>query len=350
MNDINNTKMTATSRIESVDFTNLPFGKIFTDHMVVTRYSNKKWGTSELVPYGPLELLPSISALHYGQSVFEGMKAFFTKNGDCVVFRPDAHSQRLNRSLARLDMPALPEDVFIASLKQLISKDAEWLRRAGQLYLRPFVFAVDPYLGVKPSEEYIYVLLACPVGPYYTKPLHLKIETQYSRSASGGVGSAKSAGNYAGSLYPTRLAQEAGFDQLIWTDSATHTFIEESGTMNIMAVIDGTLVTPALGDTILAGITRNSVLTLAREMGINVEERKLTAKELTDGLKSGKVSEVFGAGTAATIMKFASITEGSDKFILPDLAEKSLAQRFFTELDAIKKGEKKDTHNWLYFI
>ncbi len=347
------------SRIDAVDFTNLPFGKIFTDHMVVTDYAEKKWGKPALVPYGPLEFLPSISALHYGQSVFEGMKAFYTKAG-ATIFRPDAHLKRLNRSLARLDMPELPESVFMDSLTKIISEDAEWLKRAGQLYLRPFVFALDPYLGVKSSEKYMFVLLACPVGPYYTKPLNLKIETTYSRSASGGVGSAKSAGNYAGSLYPTRVAQDNGFDQLIWTDSATHTYIEESGTMNIMCVIDGVLVTPQLGDTILAGITRDSILTLAREAGIKVEERKLKSSELVDGLTNGKVSEVFGVGTAATVIKFASITDGdgaksgakdgAKKFILTDLGEKSMAHKLYCELDAIKRGEKADTHNWVYRI
>ncbi|MDQ5893432.1 MAG: branched-chain amino acid aminotransferase [Patescibacteria group bacterium] len=338
------------SRINTVDFTNLPFGKIFTDHMVITRYSDKKWSDSEVVPYGPLELMPSISALHYGQTVFEGMKAFLSKDGSSTIYRPDAHSKRINKSLARLDMPELPEAVFMDSLQKLINTDAEWLKKAGQLYLRPFIFATDPYLGVKSSEQYIYALLACPVGPYYTKPLNLKVETTYSRSASGGVGFAKAAGNYAGSLYPTRLAQEAGFDQLIWTDSSTHSYIEESGTMNIMSIIDGTLVTPELSETILAGITRDSVLTLAREMGIKVEERKLKVAEIVDGLKSGKVTEVFGAGTAATIIRFASITEGENKFTLPDLGEKSIAQKIYDELNMIKKGEKADTHGWLKVI
>lgn len=338
------------SRIDSVDFSNLPFGKIFTDHMIVAKYSDKKWGEAELVPYGALELMPSISALHYGQTVFEGMKAFYSKKGELTVFRPDAHIKRLNKSLARLAMPELPENLFMESLNQLIATDGEWLKRAGTLYLRPFVFATDAYLGVKPSDEYLYMLLACPVGPYYTKPLNLKVETEYSRSAPGGVGFAKAAGNYAASMLPTKLAQEKGFDQLIWTDAATHTFIEECGTMNIACVMDGTFVTPALSETILSGITRNTALTVAQDMGMKVEEKKIKLTELLEGIEKGTVTEVFGLGTAATIIKFASITNGAKKYEIKDIGEKSFAVKLYNELDAIKRGEKKDTHSWMYTV
>jgi branched-chain amino acid aminotransferase len=352
------------SRIESVDFANLPFGKIFTDHMVVVKYSNKKWGTAEVLPYGPIEILPSISALHYGQAVFEGMKAFWaTENGSvalgkAVVFRPEAHSARINKSLARLDMPAIPEDLFVGSIDKLIKEDSEWLRRAGQLYVRPFVFATTPYLGMASSEEYLFIVLACPVGQYYTKPLNLKIEKEFSRSAPGGTGFAKAAGNYAGSLYPTRLAHEAGFDQLIWTDAATHTKIEESGTMNIMCVIGGKLVTPRLSDTILSGINRDSILSLARENKIPFEERDITVIELLAGLEDGTISEIFGVGTAVTVVAVESVTSDGKKYLLPKLApatdqastEKSLSAFFYKRLEEIKRGKIKDSHGWVHEV
>lgn len=338
---------TKKSNINKVDFSNLPFGKIFTDNMTIANYSKKSWSNFKLLPYGPIELLPSISALHYGQEVFEGMKVFYSKNGDALLYRPDAHFARINRSLERLDMPAIPKKLFDESVEKLIKKDSAWLKRAGQLYIRPFVFATTPYLGVASSEDYKFIVLACPVGPYYTKPLHLKIETEYSRSAPGGVGFAKAAGNYAASLLPTRLAVEKGFDQLVWTDSATHTRIEESGTMNIMCVINGKIVTPKLSNTILAGITRDSILTLARENNIAVLERDILVKELIEALENNKVDEIFGAGTAATIISVESITSGEKKYLLKKPSEKSISNLLYKQIESIKRGEQKDIHNWV---
>ena len=335
------------SHIDSVDFSNLPFGKIFTDHMVIAHYSKKAWGDSKIVPYGPIPLLPSISALHYGQEVFEGMKAFLNRSGDALLFRPDAHYARFNRSLERLDMPNIPQKLFNEAIEKLIKKDSKWLKRASQLYLRPFIFATTPYLGVAPSEDYILVVLACPTGPYYTKPLHVKIETEYSRSAPGGVGFAKVAGNYAASLLPTRRAKEKGFDQLIWTDAATHTKIEESGTMNIMCVIGGRLITPKLSNTILAGITRDSILTLAQENNIVVEERDLLVKELVEALGKNDVDELFGAGTAATIISMESVEYNGKKYTLPKPSERSVSTLLYKQIEAIKRGEQKDTHDWV---
>lgn len=338
------------SRLSSVDFSNIPFGKIFTDHMIMADYSNKGWSKAKLVSYGPISVLPSISALHYGQEVFEGMKAFWSKDGHALVFRPEAHFARFNRSLERLDMPKIPRELFFESLNKLIKKDKQWLKKAGQLYLRPFVFATSPYLGVASAGEYVFMILACPAGPYYTKPLHLKIETEYSRSAAGGVGFAKAAGNYAASLLPTRLAKEKGFDQLIWTDAATHTRVEESGTMNMMCVLDGKIVTPKLSNTILGGITRDSVLTLAKEKGWSVEERELTVEEFVSGLKSKKIQEVFGVGTAATIIAAASVTFTDTKYLLPVPGAESFSVILYKQLESIKKGEQKDKHKWTYKI
>ncbi|MSR71423.1 MAG: branched-chain amino acid aminotransferase [Candidatus Taylorbacteria bacterium] len=339
-----------TSNIDKVDFANITFGKTFIDHMIVAKYENKKWGKAELLPYGPLSLSPAISALHYGQAVFEGVKAFYTKRGELTIFRPKDHEKRINRSLTRLAMPELPEGMLTQSLEMLIKKDAQWLRRAGVLYVRPFVFATEAYLGVKVSDEYLFMILACPAGKYYSKPLNLKIETEFSRSAPGGVGAAKAAGNYAASMHPTRLAQQAGFDQLIWTDAVTHTYIEESGTMNVMCVIDGVLTTPALSETILSGLTRDSVLKVAKDLGIKVKERKISVAELIKGLTNGKVSEVFGAGTAVTIAPCASITYKSKKYNLPDVGEQSIAKKIAHVLDSIKRGEANDKHGWVHVI
>ena len=340
-----------TTKIDTTDFKNLVFGKTFTDHMTISRYSDKKWEEPKLMPYGPIELAPSISALHYGQAVFEGMKAFANAKGEVSVFRPSDHSKRLNRSLARLAMPEIPEELFLKALNSLLKTDAEWIRRAGQVYLRPFVFATEAFLGVKVSEEYLFMILACPIGgAYYSKPLNLKVETEYSRSAPGGVGFAKAAGNYAASMHPTRKAQQEGFDQLIWTDAATHSYIEESGTMNIMCVINGTLVTPSLSETILSGLTRDSLLTIARDLGIKVEERKISVTELVEGLEKGTVSEVFGAGTAVTVARCATVTYQGKKYEVPDAGENAVAQKLHRELDAIKRGEKPDRFGWMQKI
>ncbi|MDB5259024.1 MAG: branched-chain amino acid aminotransferase, group [Candidatus Taylorbacteria bacterium] len=357
-------KAAAKKRIDTIDFANLQFGKIHTDHMVVVRYAAGKWGKTQLVPYGPLELMPSISALHYGQAVFEGMKVFSAEaipsaNGKAaagkgkrrtLVYRPLAHVARFNRSLERLAMPQVSKELFVGAVEKLVAKDAEWAHRAGQLYLRPFMFSVDTALGVKVADEYLFMVFACPVGPYYSKPLNLKIETEYSRSAPGGVGFSKAAGNYAASMLPTKLAQQAGFDQLIWTDAATHSYVEESGTMNILFVIDGKLVTPNLSNTILAGITRDSIIAIAKEWNIPVEERKVAVAELVEGLAKGTVTEVFGAGTAATIIAVESITHDGKKYPLPKADEKSLSAKIYAELEAIKRGKKADARGWMHQV
>lgn len=340
-------KKASASAIDAVDFSNLQFGRVFTDHMVVAFYKEGKWSTPKLRPYGPLPFSPAMSVFHYGQAIFEGMKAFYAEEGQSILFRPDAHYKRINRSLSRMAMPELPEKLFMESIRMLLKKDKAWLKRAGQLYVRPFAIAIDEGLKVKISDTYMYAVLACPVGSYFTKPLDLKIETEYTRSAPGGVGFAKAAGNYAASMLPTREAQEEGFDQLIWTDAKTHTIIEESGMMNIACVIRRKLVTPPAGNTILAGITRDSLLTIAPTLGIKVEERKITVNELIKGIVSGAVTEVFGMGTAATIASCASITHKGKKYLLKDWGENSVANRLFIELDSIKRGNKKAPKGWI---
>jgi branched-chain amino acid aminotransferase len=246
-------------------------------------------------------------------------------------------------------MPHLPEDLFMDSLSTLIDLDRDWIPTAdgSSLYIRPFMFSADEYIGIRPSENFTFMIILCPVGAYYSTPVKVRIETHYTRAVAGGTGYAKAGGNYGGAIYPAKLAQDKGYHQLIWTDGKNHEYIEESGTMNVMFVIDGTLVTPELSDSILAGITRDSVLTLARQWGMNVEERKISVSELRAGLEAGKVTEAFGAGTAATIAHIELVGFDDKDYYLPPIAERKFANRVFEELEGIKRGKRPDTFGWL---
>ena len=259
------------SRLEELDFENLSFGKDFSDHQFVCKYSNGKWIDARIEPYGYLTLAPSIAVLHYGQAVFEGMKSQKNEDGDAFIFRPEMNADRMNKSAVRLGMPEIPEDLFIEGLKELLKIDKDWIpdKKGSALYIRPFMFGIDEYIGVKPSEDYLFIIITSPVGSYYTEPLKVKVENKYIRAAEGGTGFAKAAGNYAGSLFPTEEAMNEGYHQLIWTDAKEHKYIEESGTMNLMFIINDTIITPPTGNTILAGVTRDSVLTIARDLGFN---------------------------------------------------------------------------------
>lgn len=347
--DINVTQ-TDKSKLNLTDFDNLQFGQSISDHMFVADYKDGEWGDFRIEPYAPLMLNPANATLHYGQSVFEGMKAYKNEAGETLIFRADANQKRLNISAKRMCIPEVPEDLFMEGLKKLLEIDNAWIpNRAGySLYIRPFVFATDDYLGIRPSNKYKFIIFTCPVGHYYAKPVTVKVETAYSRACEGGTGYAKAAGNYAGSLYPASLVQKQGYDQLLWTDSKSHQNIEESGTMNIMFIINDTLLTaPLTTSTILAGITRDSVITLAREMGMNVEERFVTISELEDALKAGQLKEAFGTGTAATIAHISLINVNDDDYPLPEKPKDSFSYKILEELDAIKYGKKEDTHGWI---
>ena len=260
----------ASSRLQEVDFNTIPFGKLFSDHMLVCEYEDGHWKEAKIKPYGPFPVLPGMQVFHYGQAVFEGMKAYKDTEGAIWLFRPTDNHKRLNQSCERLDMPAIPEAIFMEGLTELLRLDAGWVPQGEEmaLYIRPFMFASGEQISAKPSGRYTFMIITSPVTAYYKGEVKVKIEEKYSRSASGGTGYAKAAGNYAGAFYPARLAQKEGYTQLIWTDAATHSYIEESGTMNIMFRLGNTLVTPPLSDRILAGITRDSILTLARERGL----------------------------------------------------------------------------------
>ncbi|WP_192820098.1 branched-chain amino acid aminotransferase [Rufibacter sp. LB8] len=343
------TTVTSASKLASLDLDNLQFGKVFADHMLVMDYENGAWQEPKILPYGPIEVSPAMAALHYGQALFEGMKAYKNQQGQVQLFRPQANWARLNESAKRLCMPEIPEEVFMEGLKQLISLDADWVpQRAGfSLYIRPFMFGSEGLLGVRPADQYKFMVFCSPASSYYAEPVRVKIEEHYTRAVEGGFGFAKAAGNYGGSLLPAKLANEQGFHQIIWTDGREHNYIEESGTMNVMFVLDGTLVTPALSTSILAGITRDSVLQLARDWGMKVEERRIPIKEIVDAYHSGKLEDAFGTGTAATIAHIKSIMHQDLEMMLLPVAERKFSNKVSQELDNIRYGISPDPHGWM---
>ncbi len=341
------------SKLSETDFSSLVFGKVISDHMFIADYQNGAWGDFRIVPYGPMDIYPGNATLHYGQAIFEGMKAYKTKKGDVLVFRAESNARRLNESAKRMCMPEFPEQHFIEALRSLLDLDREWVpqEKGSSLYIRPFMFAMDNYLGVRPSESYRFMIFTSPVGAYYTKPVSVKVETNYTRATEGGTGEAKAAGNYAASLYPAQLAQQEGYDQLLWTDGKTHSQIEESGTMNVMFKIKGTLITAPTGKgTILKGITRKSVIQLAKDWGQKLEERFLTVAELQESLENGTMEEAFGVGTAATIAFIHKIHVNGKDYFLPESAADAFSKHALKTLDGIKYGELQDTHHWMLSI
>lgn len=338
------------SRINQVDFNNLPFGKHFSDHMFEMDYFDGKWHTPTIVPFAHLELHPATSALHYGQSVFEGLKAQRGENGEILIFRPDMNAKRLNESARRMCMEEVPEEIFLEGLKQLLELDSEWVSpKEGQsLYIRPLMFGTDDYVGIRPSQRYKFIIITSPVGAYYSEPVAVKIETYYTRAAEGGVGRAKAAGNYAASLYPAKLAAEEGYRQLIWTDAKTHEFIEEAGTMNVVFVINDTIITPAEdSDTILKGITKRSVLEVAKDWGMKVEERRVRVDEVVEALENGTLQDAFGAGTAATIAPISKIGYNGVDYELPPVESREFSNKMKNYITDLKRGRIEDKFGWL---
>jgi branched-chain amino acid aminotransferase len=343
---------TKQSRISEVDFQNLEFGKIISDHMIIADFKNGKWETPRIVPFGDLRMSPAMLSLHYGQSVFEGMKSFYMSDGRINIFRPHRHHGRLQKSLARMCMPGIDEDMFIQSLHALVEFDKAWIPKSegSSLYLRPFVFATESRLGVKVSDDFRYIVLTTPTGAYLNKPFRLKVESTYTRTAEGGPGFAKCSGNYGGAFYPAHIARQEGYDQVLWTDHKEHKYIDEVGMMNVMFMIGGKLVTPNLSTAILDGVTRDSILTLAKDMGVQTEERRVSIDELEAGFKDGTVSEAFGAGTAAVVATIALINiRGTDYTITPP-SENSFQNKVKERLNKIRLGLAPDIHEWNYVI
>lgn len=340
------------SKISQVDFDDIPFGKVYSDHMFISDFYDGEWKEFRIVPYQSLQLSPANATIHYGQSVFEGMKAYKNKQGEALLFRPLDNYRRLNVSAVRMCIPEIPEDIFMTGLTELVGLDKAWIPNSPEtsLYVRPFIFATDEYIGIRPSDKYKFVIFTCPVGAYYSQPVRVKIETKYSRAFEGGTGFAKAAGNYGGSLYPAKLAQEKGYHQLLWTDGKTHQYIEESGTMNVMFRIGDTLITAPAGDTILKGITRDCVLTLAREWGWTVEERRVEVQEIISAIKSNSLKEAFGTGTAATIAHIATIGYDGIDYDLGDPTHWEFSNRVLKTLERIRSGEEADKFGWVHKV
>lgn len=337
------------SRFNGMDPEKLEFGRVFSDHMLVADYSGGEWTSVEIKPFGDLPMSPAMSAIHYGQAIFEGLKAHRSSNDEVLLFRPLENLKRMNLSGARFCMPEIPEWIFIDGLKKLVDMDRDWVMKGDKysMYIRPVLYANDACVGVRVSDSYRFMIMTSPVGAYFNEPVKVLIETHYVRATEGGVGFTKAAGNYANSMYPTRLAQAKGYQQLIWTDAKTHSFIEESGMMNVMFLIDGVLVTPTTeSNTILIGGTRSSLIQLAKDRGIKVEERKVSVAEIVDAFNAGKLQEAFGTGTAATVAPIKAIGHNGTDMVLPAISNSSLCLDLMHELNEIRRGRMEDRHGW----
>lgn len=337
------------SQLNQVDWDNLEFGKTFSDHMFIMDYENGKWVNGKIIPFQPIPMHPAMSAVHYGQSIFEGLKAYKSKSGQVNIFRPKLNAQRFAESAKRMCMPEVPESIFLEAIRSLIELDQNWVpaKDGYSLYIRPFMFATDHFVGIKPSETYKFMILTSPVGVYYSEPVRVKIEEFYTRAAVGGAGRAKAAGNYGAALYPAKQCQLEGFHQLIWTDALEHKYIEESGTMNIVFQIGGKLITPSEdSDTILRGITKRSLIELATEWGVEVEERRVSVEEIVSASRNGTLEDAFGAGTAATIAQVDVIGYRDELLKLPPIETRVLSNRIKAYLNALKYGAIEDSHGW----
>ncbi len=338
---------TSISKLNKTDFSNLPFGTVFSDHMLVCNFKYGKWESPEILPYGPIPMPPGTQVLHYGQSVFEGMKAFKSSSNEILLFRKEENFKRLNNSAKRLSIPSIDEDVFMDGLNELLKIDREWCKadKGYSLYIRPFIFASGECVKASASEEYTFIIISSPTTSYYSGEMNVVVEEYYSRASKGGVGYAKAAGNYAASFYPTKKANAKGFQQLIWTDSKEHKYIEESGTMNIWFRIEDVLITPILSDSILGGITRDSIITLAKHIGIRVEERKILITEVIEAFNLGLLKEAFGTGTAVVVNPINTITFRDNKMEI--VAQKdSFALKLKEQLQGIQNGNIIDTYDW----
>lgn len=345
------TRLTKKTKISEVDFDNLEFGVDFSDHMYYVDFADGAWKEPRIEPYGPMKLYPALSTLHYGQAVFEGLKAFLGVDGKIRLFRADKNHERYNMSCERMCIPALPWELWFEGMKKLIEIDSEWIpkKRGCSLYIRPFIFATDNFLGVRVSYSYRFMIITSPVGAYYKEglnPVKLITSGEFVRAVKGGLGAVKTPANYAASLYPGEVAKKKGFTQVLWLDGIENRYIEEVGTMNIMFVIDGTIVTPPLEGSILPGVTRNSVISLAKHWGVPVEERKITINEVMAEAKSGRLQEVFGTGTAAVISPVGWIQHNDDMVTIHSGEIGPMSQKLYDEITGMQYGEKPDPFGW----
>lgn len=341
---------TSNSRLPEVDFSNIPFGRIISDHMFVMDYDGEKWINPRITPFQKMEISPANLALHYGQSIFEGLKAT-KRNGEPVLFRANMHARRFNLSAERMYMPTIPEDIFMQGLKMLVDLDRDWIpeKEDNALYIRPMMMATDELFGVQPSKTYRFIIFTGPVGPYYPKPVKLWVEEVFTRAAQGGPGEAKCAGNYGASLLPAMRAKANGYDQVMWMDADEKKYVQEVGTMNLFFVIDGKVITPTTTGTILRGVTRDSFIQLLQEWGYTVEDRLLSIAEISDAYWRGTLQECFGAGTAAVVSHVSDITWRDRKIELPpvDDTNRPVATRLKKYINRLRMGHEHDDHHWL---
>lgn len=335
------------SKINEVDFENLSFGNTFTDHMLVCDYKEGKWQKPIIKPYEPFLIDPSAKVFHYGQAIFEGMKAYKDDNDDVWLFRPDQNLERFNKSATRMAMPEVPESIFIDGLKSIVDLDRNWVKKGlgNTLYIRPFMIAVGSGVIAQPSTQYRFMIILSPARSYYSGEVKVIIAEHYSRAANGGIGAAKAAGNYSAQFYPQKLAQEQGFQQIIWTDDATHTKLEEAGTMNVFFRINDTIYTAPTSERILDGVTRKSLIDIALRDGIQVEVKSILVDELVAAAKDGSLKEIFGAGTAAVVSPIVGFQYKEDYFELPK-NEDSIALQLKDKLTKIQYKLAEDTFNW----
>ena len=335
------------SKIASVDFDNLIFGNTFTDHMLVCDYKDGAWGKPIIKPYEPFLIDPSAKVFHYGQAIFEGMKAYKDESDDVWLFRPDQNLERFNKSAVRMAMPEIPEDIFLGGLNEILKLEKDWVKKGmgNSLYIRPFMIAFGTGVVAAPSTQYRFMIILSPAKAYYSGEVKVIIAEHYSRAANGGIGAAKAAGNYSAQFYPQKLANEQGFQQIIWTDDATHTKLEEAGTMNVFFRIGDKLLTAPVSERILDGVTRKSIIALAKSMGIVVEERPVLVEELIQGMKDGSLKEIFGAGTAAVVSVIRAFCYKDVTYDLP-VQEQSMALKLKEKLTNIQYKIEDDPYGW----
>ena len=337
------------SNLNSLSMEDMAFGKSFTDHMLEVDFEEGKWKMPEIKPYQPLSFAPSLAVLHYGQAIFEGVKAYKNQAGEAQIFRPHENFARFNISARRMEMPEVPEEIFIEGMKQLVKLDQDWIpaKQDYALYIRPFLFSTDEMIGVRPSLNYKFMIILSPTGPYYSMPMRIYVEEKYVRAVPGGIGFAKTAGNYAAAMHASAQANKKGYDQVLWTDAFEHKYVEECGTMNFFFISGNKAVTPDLNSgTILAGVTRDSVMQLLRDKGFIVEERRLSIDEIVDAYKKGTAVEVFGTGTAATISMIKELRY-EDLVMNFDTDKWKIAPYIKSRMSAIKEGREEDKYGWM---
>ena len=339
------------SKIATVDFDNLPFGSVYSDHMLECNFKDGTWQKPVIKPFAPISLDPSAKIFHYGQSIFEGMKAYKDDSENTLLFRPLDNWKRLNKSAERLMIPEIPEEIFMEGLKTLLKVDSDWIPRnpGSSLYIRPFMFATGTGFHASPANEYKFIIATAPSGAYFAGKVKVLIEEKYARAANGGVGYAKAGGNYAAQFYPTQLAIEKGYNQVVWTDDNTHQFIEEAGAMNIFVRINNTLITSPTSDRILDGITRKSILQIAEDEGIKTEVRKISVGEVVEAAKNGNLKEMFGAGTAAVISPITGFGYQENDYELPVL-EESFASQLKKKITDIQTNKIEDPYGWRVIV